>query len=166
VGLLRGGRIRSLATLRFRLPGLVFAGLMIQVGIGVLGTTSTWRLIALLSSYGLLGAWLAINVSGGRRWCQVGLACVAAGYALNLLAIIPNASMPVSLAALRLAGGSRSAFHQTANLDKHIAIEEGAVLPSLGDVYAIPLLGAVISIGDLAMLVGVAVVLSEGMVSR
>jgi hypothetical protein len=165
LGRLRGGCFRCLATLRLRLPGLVGVAVMLQVGIGAAGAATDWRFLALGTSYGLMGVWLAVNLGDGPGWRRVGFACVAVGYALNLVSIVPNGSMPVSVAALRRVGGSQGAFHQGPNLDKHVAAGSDAVWRWTGDVVAVPALRAVISVGDMAMLVGVVIVLSEGMVS-
>jgi hypothetical protein len=91
---------------------------------------------------------------------------VAAGFALNMAAVIPNRGMPVSVAALRQVGGSERAFVVLPNLDKHVASHGNLVARVLGDVVPIPVLGAVISAGDVVILVGVVMVLAFGMATR
>ena len=162
LGRLRGGRFQALSTLRLRATGLVVLAVIVQLGLGAVAPDA-WRYVALMASYGLMGVWLAINLRDGPNWRRGGLALVAAGYALNLLAIVPNGNMPVSTDALRRAGGSQASFEEKPNIDKHVASGDGDVWPWLGDVIAVPPVRAVISIGDVAMLIGVVVVVCGGM---
>jgi hypothetical protein len=108
-----------------------------------------------------MGVWLVANLRDGPNWRRGGLACVAAGYALNLVAILPNGGMPVSSAALRRAGGSASSFQRVPNIDKHVAAGTGWTW--LGDVVGVAPLGVVISAGDVAMLIGIVIVVCVGM---
>ncbi len=135
---------------------------IVQLGLGAV-SSDAWRYVALMASYGLMGVWLAINLRDGPNWRRGGLALVAAGYALNLLAIVPNGNMPVSTDALRRAGGSPASFEEKPNIDKHVASDAGDAWLWLGDVIAVPPLRAVISVGDVAMLIGVVIVVCGGM---
>ena len=162
LGRLRGGRFQALSALRLRATGLVVLAVIVQFGLGAVASNA-WRYVALVASYGLMGVWLAINLREGPNWRRGGLALVVAGYALNLLAIVPNGNMPVSTDALRRAGGSKASFEEKPNIDKHVASGTGDVWPWLGDVIAVPPLRAVISVGDVAMLIGVVVVVCGGM---
>jgi hypothetical protein len=164
IGWLRGGSFRSLADIHMRLPGLLLVAVAMQLGINAVGSSGTGRLTALACSYGLLGLWLAANLASDSGWRRAGLATVAAGYILNLLAILANGSMPVSMAALREVGGTQAAFLQAPNVDKHIAAGSETAWLWLGDVVPVPLLRAVISVGDVAILVGVVLVICAGMV--
>lgn len=164
LGRLRGGRFQALSALRLRASGLVVLAVIVQFGLGVVASDA-WRYVALVASYGLMAVWLAINLRDGPRWRRTGLGLVAAGYALNLLAIVPNGNMPVSTDALRRAGGSEAAFEAKPNIDKHVASGADDVWPWLGDVIAVPPLRAVISVGDVAMLIGVVIVVCGGMTS-
>lgn len=162
LGRLRGGRFQALSALRLRATGLVALAVIVQFGLGAV-SSDAWRYVALVASYGLMGVWLAVNLRDGPKWRRGGLALVAAGYALNLLAILPNGNMPVSTDALRRAGGSEASFEEKPNIDKHVASGAGDVWPWLGDVIAVPPLQAVISVGDVAMLIGVVVVVCGAM---
>ncbi len=162
LGRLRGGRFQALSTLRLRATGLVVLAVIAQFGLGAVASDA-WRYVALVASYAVMGLWLVINLRDGPSWRRGGLALVAVGYALNLLAIVPNGNMPVSTDALRRAGGSQASFEEKPNIDKHAASRPGDVWPWLGDVIAVPPLRAVISVGDVAMLIGVVVVVYGGM---
>ena len=165
IGWLRGGSFRSLASLRLRWPGLLLAALVLQLGIDAVGSNATLRFLTLACSYALVGACLALNMPGGPRWRRVGVAAMVAGYLLNVVAILANRSMPVSVAALRAVGGTPAALLEPPNLDKHVAAGSDAVWLWLGDVVPIPGVGAVISIGDIALIVGVVLVVCAGMMT-
>jgi hypothetical protein len=136
-----------------------------QVAMGTAGPTDAFRVVALLASYGIMGVWLLLMLREGPPWWRGGFGCVAVGYALNLAAIVPNGSMPVSLDALRRVGASPQALQDGPNLQKHVLAGDGTVWAWLGDVVPVGALGAVISAGDIAMLIGVAIIAYAGMTS-
>ncbi len=165
VGLLRGGRIHSLTNLPLRRPCLAVAAVSAQAAATVIRPDAVppWPLFA--ASYLAVAAWLAGNVHASAGAARRGYACVALGYVLNMAAVLPNGGMPVSIAALRRAGGSEGAFLQLPNLDKHVAAQNDAVMALLGDVVPIPALSAVISVGDIVILVGATMLVVFGMAS-
>ena len=145
------GDLRALAALRFRLPALLAAALVLQVlVITVLpGPATALRLTAYLSSYALAVAFLFLN----RR--VPGLWLVGAGALLNLLAIGANGGvMPATRGALATAGlGSPGEVFANAAYVAH------ARLWFLGDVFAIPAswpLANVFSLGDVLIGLGAA----------
>ena len=162
LGTLLGGRFRSLAGLPLRFPAVLVLALVLQAGMGALGNQST-RVGVLVASYVLVGAWLVANLAQGSRWHRAGLTCLTVGYALNVAAIVPNGNMPVSIGALRRVGGSAHAMEHSPNLDKHVAFTDGAPLSLLGDVVPVDALRAVISVGDIAMVIGIVIVIAAGM---
>lgn len=162
LGHLRGGSFGSLGGVRLHLPGVLPLAVMLQVGLSAVRSPAM-HLVLLVGSYALVGLWLTANLIEGPRAHRAGLACVAAGYALNLAAIIPSGKMPVSVSALRQVGASPEALSHPPNLAKHATVTDGDVLSWLGDVVALAPLGAVISVGDMAMVLGVLVVLCVGM---
>ena len=108
--------------------------------------------------------WLAVAFLLLNRHVR-GFAWIAAGAVLNLLPIAANGGvMPASASALRLAGlsGHGSAFtNSTAVAHARLAF--------LGDVFAVPRglpLANVFSIGDVVLVIGVAVVLHRACGSR
>jgi hypothetical protein len=151
--------------MRLRAPWLVGVAVVLQVAIKGVDSTDSWPFVALATSYGIMGLWLVLNLGEGPRERRSGFGLVAFGYALNLAAILPNGSMPVSVAALRRVGSSTAAFHRGPNLDKHVAAGAATLCAWLGDVVPLRGLGVVISVGDIVMLVGVVIVLSAGMTS-
>jgi hypothetical protein len=141
-----GGRLGALAALQLRHRWLLGAALAIQVLVITLlpdGAPALHRALH-LGSYALAAAFLIAN----RR--LRGLLLIALGGLANLVAIAANSGvMPMSATAGRAAG-------MTA--EKHFAnsaVLEHPILASLGDVFAVP--GAVFSPGDIAILLGAAV---------
>jgi hypothetical protein len=86
------------------------------------------------------------------------LILVAEGWLLNVLVMAANGGMPVSGSALAQVGHAGTVVSQ-GHLWKHVALSSTTRLPLLGDVIPVPLplLRSVISVGDVAMLVGLGV---------
>jgi hypothetical protein len=156
---LAGGHLGALAEIR---PSAVWAVLLaaaIQVGITQISGGSHELHVALhLLSYVLDAYFLFAN----RR--LVGVPLLSVGAALNVLAIVINAGvMPANATALRISGiASRPGFDNSVVLaHPHLAV--------LGDIIPVPgpwPIGNVLSIGDLIIFVGAAVVLHAACRSR
>lgn len=126
------------------------------------GVVLLW-LVDLVGISGSFGAFLAVvgttavlvfavfNVRVG------GMVLVVAGVGSNLLVTLLNWGMPVSGSALVSAGIVERSKLTTVTLTGGRSINNGAVLGILGDVIPLPW-GQVISIGDLILLVGIALV--------
>jgi hypothetical protein len=145
-----GGRIGRLADVRLRWAPLLFAALVLQMLI--VAAVPSWDDALLravhLGTYAMLFTFLWANRRIPRIWI------VAAGGALNLIAIVANAGvMPAAPAAVRSAGIASNAaeFANSGVLDHRR-------LSFLGDIWAIPRgwpLANVFSIGDVVIAVGV-----------
>ena len=148
---LRHGDIRALSALRFRLPWLLAAALLLQVLVITVfpGPKTTLRLVAYLGSYALAVLFLFLNRAIAGFWL------IATGALLNLLAIGANAGvMPATPGALSMAGVS-----PPGNVFANSAYVANARLWFLGDVFAIPAtwpLANVFSVGDVLIAVGAA----------
>jgi len=145
---LSGGRLAALADLRLRAAWLLGAALCVQVAVISLlpgGAPELHRGLH-LASYGLAGAFLAVN----RR--VRGLFAIGLGGACNLAAIAANGGvMPMSRAAARAAGISGSEGFSNSEV-----LRDPALAP-LGDVLAVP--GMAFSPGDVLILAGAAALL-------
>jgi hypothetical protein len=147
---LAGGRLGALVELPLRHVWAIYAALGLAVlGVGVPGLPDGLRSLLLVAAYPVGAVFLAAN----RR--IPGMALIALGAVLNLLAITANGGvMPASPAALAAAGlpvdepGFQSS---TAVTDPRLAF--------LGDVFAVPAswpLSNVFSVGDVLIGVGLA----------
>lgn len=142
-GLLARGDLHRLGRLRPRLLPLFILAIAARLiailpwdpeGQRALYTASLWGLATVaLANLTLPGAWL-----------------VAAGIGLNALVVTANGgAMPVSRGAAAVVGRVEpfDALHEDLN--------PGTLLPMLGDVIPIPLIGNVYSVGDAVLALGV-----------
>ena len=150
---LSGGSLRRLGDIRLRAPWAAFCALAVQVLVLGLFTSGAawWHALAHVATYALAAYFVWANRS------IPGVVVIAAGGALNLLAIAANQGvMPTSAWAERAAG-----------LEPTGAFANSAVLhhPHLlffGDVIPVPLplgLHNVLSVGDLLIYAGALVLL-------
>jgi hypothetical protein len=147
---LAGGRLGALVELRLGRVWAVYAALGLAViGVGLPGLPDGLRSLLLVAAYPVGAVFLLAN----RR--VPGMALVALGAALNLLAIAANGGvMPASAEALAAAGlpAAEPGFVSSAALaDPRLAF--------LGDVFAIPAswpLSNVFSVGDACIGAGLA----------
>lgn len=150
VSYLRGGRLRRIADAQLRLPWLLFAGLALQIGVdvaagrGVLADASTTGLGLLIGSQVLVVAWLVINRT------LPGVALVALGLALNAVVITANGAMPVDPAAMRALGLGELQVPP----GKHTLLTDASRLPWLADIFPLPPLRSIISVGDIVLAAG------------
>jgi hypothetical protein len=160
IGFVAGGRLRPFERLTVHWWGVALAGLALQ---GIPFATSVGRQAGsalLLGSYGLLIAFAWVNRRLPALWL------VMAGLILNLLVIGVNGGMPVSAGALETAG-ARAEGLLGAGTAKHHLMGPGDTLTPLGDVIGIPPpVGAVISIGDVLLYAGIAVLVIAIMLGR
>lgn len=156
---LAGGRLSALADIRPKAIWAVLLAAALQVAI----TQITGGSHALHAGLHVLSYVLdAYFVFANRR--LTGVPIVAFGAALNVLAITTNRGvMPASASALRISGiAERAGFDNSAALaHPHLAF--------LGDVIPVPgpwPIGNVLSVGDLIIFIGAAVVLHVACGSR
>ena len=150
VGFLAGGSLRPFDRLQVHWWGTALIGLALQ-GLPVTGEIGRrFGAPALLVSYGLLLAFAGVNRRLPALWL------VIAGLALNVSVIAANGGMPVSAGALEVAGTRSDALAGEGTLKHHLMGPDDVLTP-FADVIGIPPpIGAVISIGDLLLYVGVA----------
>lgn len=157
-GLLLGGRLEGLSSLRFRWASLAIGGLLVQV---VLFALPTGEALASIGPAVYVGSTVAVLVALLVNLRLPGMAIVAAGAASNLAAIVANGgAMPVRSETLAAAG-----------LDPHGGFSNSVVsaspaLEPLTDVFAIPAgvpLANVFSIGDVLIGIGIVVAIAAAM---
>jgi hypothetical protein len=146
-GLVAGGSLRSFERVRVHWWGAALVGLLLQAA--PVGRDHGLVVAALAGSYSLLVAFAVMNRRLPGAWL------VMLGLGMNLAVVVPNAGMPVSLEAVRDAGGHVTA----ASIDdvKHHEMTDGDVLAFLGDVIPVPApIGIVLSAGDVLLYTGIA----------
>ena len=107
----------------------------------------------------LIGVLCWMNWGGRPRSVKVGLGLAFAGTATNAIPILAYGGMPYSTSAALRSGFSRQELAEGANGHIPIESDHASVLVALSDLVPIPGLMKVVSIGDLALLVGLIVVL-------
>ncbi len=160
VGFIAGGTLRPFEHLKVRWWGIALAGLALQ-GVSLASDIGRSAGAALLvGSYALLLLFAWTNRRLPALWL------VMAGLVLNILVIGVNGGMPVSASALETAGASAEGLLGEGTAKHHLMGPEDR-LTSLGDVIGIPPpIGAVISIGDVLLYAGVAILVVAVMLGR
>ncbi len=158
-----GGRLHGLGLLQLRAPLLVVAALLAQLGLPAVDESLRNPIVAL--SYGMVGAWLVVNLARRSLILRVAIGLLAIGWMLNIAPIAANGAMPVSVDALGQIGGPPADDIAAGNIDKHVAAGPGTPLGFLGDVIAVTPLRAVVSIGDVVMVVGIVLIVAAAMAS-
>lgn len=160
IGFAAGGSLRPFERFRVHWWGVALLGLALQgisLASGVSGPVGS---IVLLGSYALLGSFAWVN----RRLPAVWLVMV--GLASNLVVIGVNGGMPVSAGALETAGARAEGLVGTGTLKHHLMSPSDDLTP-LGDVIGIPPpISAVISIGDMLLYAGIAILVVAVMLGR
>lgn len=160
IALLQGGALRNFSALRLRWVPLVIGGFVLQLLI-----FTPFRSAPLISGFtaqlyilsmALLIVWVAVN------WRIPGMALMAIGLLLNSAAIVANGGyMPVSTESARYAGTIDRYANQVAPISNNsIAADSHVQLWLLTDIIAVPgwvPLATVVSIGDVLLTLGVAV---------
>lgn len=155
VAMLRGGRLVNLGDIRLRQWWLLPLGFVVQIA-GTWGGAPWGRGVSVglvLASYLPLLALVILNRDRPGMWLA-GL-----GVLMNFSVIALNGGMPVMLEAARVAaGGSAGAAADITGSTKHVILDTSTVLPFLGDVIPVRLVGngQVISLGDVFLAVGLA----------
>jgi len=166
LGWLRGGSLDRLGAYPFRCPALLAGAFAIQLFLvrsGDLGLAISRNLVFPLHlfSYALLISVLLVNLHAP------GIPVVLLGALGNSAVIALNGGMPVDVIRLENLGYAASAAALRAGeIATHRALTESTRLPFLGDVLLGPRWipgAALLSVGDLAMMVGIAWVISAGM---
>lgn len=149
VGRLCGGSLRTIGNARLRAVWLVWLAAAVQV---VQLVTDT-PLLAVV--FVLFAIWVAMNITARRAAAQWGLGLVSVGLLANGVAIAANGRMPYSIDAAEAAG-----LTPTLTTPKNAPADLHTVLFWMGDVIPVAPLHAVISIGDVAIAIGVAVLVA------
>jgi hypothetical protein len=159
--LARGGRLHRIAEAPLRWSWLLFVGVALQVAVD-LGAGRGWLpdagwsgyLLLLLSHLVVLG-WVVAN------WHLPGMRLVTIGLGLNALVIGANGAMPVDPDAIRALGIDGA----TVPPGKHTLLDDQTRLPWLADIWPLPPLRSIISIGDVVLAAGL-IPLTHGLMSR
>ena len=157
IGLARGGSFRNVSVDPMRALPLLYLALVLQLTANFPGPDLEWLAFAmLLGSYALLFAFAGLNLGLMGMWL-VGL-----GALLNVIVIAANGGMPVSATALAATGFSPD----EALRGKHFVDFGSARLRFLSDMIAWRLTPRIVSVGDLLVYGGLALLMVDLMKPR
>jgi hypothetical protein len=146
----RGGRLHRVADAPLRWSWLLFVGVGLQLladlgaARGVLPDAGWSGYLLLLASQLVVLGWVVAN------WHLPGMRLVTIGLGLNALVIAANGAMPVHPEAIRVLGIEGA----TVAPGKHTLLDESTRLPWLADVWPLPPLRSIISVGDVVLAAG------------
>jgi Family of unknown function (DUF5317) len=158
-GYAAGGSLAGLRSTRLRALWLLWLAAAVQVGeLSVRALGRDWRLLLLAVTFALAGAWLVANLPG-RSLPMKAAACAAlAGGLANGVAIAVNGRMPYLPSAARAAGIAPGLV-----TPKNAAATPGSHLVALGDTIPVPPLHAIISIGDILIIIATITLIATAM---
>ncbi len=154
LGMYWGGRISNLLEWVPPLWEALVAGVVLNVLVDVLPWSGAIMTFLSILATGALLAFAVVNIRIG------GMILVVVGLGLNLFVTIINWGMPVSTSALASAGIVTEAQIEDLVLTGGREVSDGALFGFLGDVIPLPW-GQVISIGDVLVLIGLALVVAS-----
>lgn len=153
IGLAAGGRLGNLGRTSFRGTAFVVLGLSAQL---LLAWLSGQRAEGVAGLPLLIASQVALLVFFWLNRRLPGIPLAFAGFVMNTFVIIANGAMPVSERALQaVAVGDGDAVIP----GKHRLLEAGDPLPFLADVIPIAPLRTVVSIGDVVLAAGAAILI-------
>ncbi len=148
--LVRGGRFRRIGRAPLLATWLLFSGVVLQIAsdagvmLGWFEGTGTISYGLLLTSQLLVLAWVL------RNWYLPGLILVAIGLALNATVMAANGAMPVHPDAIAALGQDPGELVR----GKHVLLDGDTRLWWLADIWPVPPIRSIISIGDVILAAG------------
>jgi hypothetical protein len=166
LGYLFGGQFVGLTTMRLRALWLLWVATGVQVAQYHARSVRHFLedqigLPMFTIVLGLVLLWLGLNVRQPLRMLRVAGAVIMLGAVLNGIATLANGHMPYSTWAARMAGLST-----TVVTPKNGPADTHTRLLLIGDVVPVPLLGKVLSPGDLLISLGAAIAIVVAMRQR
>jgi hypothetical protein len=161
------GQLSGLLKLRLRWLALLYAAVAIQLvefyvpAVHDAAIDGLSRLFV-ATIFGLVIVWLSINLREATLGPRVAYGLVAGGLGLNGLCLLVNGRMPFWLPAARAAGLPERLLHQTSHV-KNVGAGSNTHLMFMGDIIPVPGIAKVFSVGDVAIAVGVFVLIVVGM---
>jgi hypothetical protein len=162
VGLSRGGTLTALANIRLQWPALAMVAAATQLALPALPVA--WRPVLLTVSLLALAGWVVRSRTkrDAPSGMRVAMAMIGAGVAMNAVAILANGNMPVSRSALRQAGVPDTVNIASGHHFKHQYSDRATRLRWLTDVIPVRPVEGALSIGDIALLAGIAMLVASG----
>lgn len=148
--LLRGGRFSRLAHAPLRWVWLLFVGVLLQVAADILVILEVLQATGPLAYGLLLSSQLVVVTRALANWQLPGLILVGIGLALNAAVMAANGAMPVDPEAIAALGRDSGDLVR----GKHVLMDDDTRLPWLADIWPVPPLRSIISVGDVVLAAG------------
>ncbi len=148
--LLRGGRFSRLAQAPLRWVWLLFVGVLLQVAADILVILEVLQATGPLAYGLLLSSQLVVVTWALANWQLPGLILVGIGLALNAAVMAANGAMPVDPEAIAALGRDSGDLVR----GKHVLMDDDTRLPWLADIWPVPPLRSIISVGDVVLAAG------------
>jgi Family of unknown function (DUF5317) len=158
-GYVTGGSLVGMLRIRLRALWLLWlAGAVQVVELSARALGRDWRLPLLAVTFGLAGAWLVVNLPGRSLAMKAAAGAALAGGLINGVVIAANGRMPYLPSAARTAGISPGLV-----TPKNVAASASSHLIALGDTIPVPPLHAIISIGDVLIVIATVALIAAAM---
>lgn len=167
MGLAAGGKLSHLSGASLRGETALLISLVVQMAAPALPSITPLLSSAVLPAW-VIGAVLVCAISLANIH-SVGMPAILVGAVFNLLTVAANRGMPVSLALARIAGLPEPKDPLFLADTLHVPMTGTTSLPILGDILPVTgpeSLQAMVSLGDMLMVVGVAAFLVAAMTKR
>lgn len=151
VSVLRGGRFRRIPARPLAHAWLLFVGVAMQAGVdvaagrGLIPEAGLFGWVLLATSQVLILLFVVLN------WRLPGIPLLTIGFALNALVMAANGAMPVSADAIAALGIGPAEVPP----GKHTLLTPDTRLGWLADIWPLPVLRSIISVGDAVIAAGI-----------
>lgn len=152
VGFIRGGKLRNLTEIRVTMWWLLPLGFIVLAASSLVHFGNHEVAVAMI-----LGSYLPLLLFVWLNRDLTGIWIAGMGILMNFTVISLNGGMPVLAEAALIAGSGGELLLDA----KHVLLTESTRLPFLADI--IPLPGAVLSLGDVFLVIGVGAFLEDQM---
>jgi uncharacterized protein DUF5317 len=163
IGLLARGSFKGLKDIQLRMVWVLFVSLAIAILPLFSDSINEHRRgLLLVANAGVL-LFLLVNILTSRGETRAGFLVITLGWALNFTVIAVNGGMPLSRWAYAASGQTQRITEGSGGFYRIVLAGPKTTLLRLGDVIPIRLFREVVSIGDILLFLGIALVIAAAM---
>lgn len=163
IGFLARGSFKGLKDIQLRMVWVLFASLVIALLPLFSDSINKHRRgLLLIANAGVL-LFLVVNILTSRGETRAGFLAITLGWALNFIVITANGAMPLSRWAYAASGQTARITEGSGGFYRIVVGGPKTTLFWLGDVIPIRPFRQVVSIGDIVLFLGIALVIAAAM---
>ena len=162
-GALAHGSLKGLKDVQFRMIWVLFLSLVIAFLPLLNHSINEHRRVFQLVAFTGVFVFLLVNILTSRGELRAGLLVITTGWALNFIVIAANGGMPLSRWAYARSGQTERITQGSGGFYRIVLAGPNTKLLRLGDVIPVRPFRQVVSIGDILLILGVALVIAAGM---